>query len=357
MPEETKEAQTNTQVAEVVPETPEVAVPAVADATVTPEVPEAGGAQAPTAEGSQEVGTEATPVAPEENPVPGAKVLAAENSPTEPVAQTKTIKKSREIIRGAEGQDFFKSVSNLLVPIVALVVFVLIVIFVYVPFGSEIKNTIDEKNAVMADVSRNQAKIDSLETLNVSLLDSRLSDVEEIVRDEMNVSDLAAQVESIAIRNALKPSSATVSNTGVGDLVEDDTGQLVTWVPEYASVINGPFSFMGKFADIMAFIEDLRKVSPTILSLSKISVTSITIEEGMDIPMDTGGEPLWNVNLYISGFVSAPIAAVDIEIPIYTIVDQSLLDEITERIAISEPFRSGTRQSGGSDSNDAADEE
>ncbi len=255
------------------------------------------------------------------------------------VSTNGTIKKSRELIKGNEKSNLSQTINNLVVPILAFIVFILIVIFVYLPFGREIKTTMDETKGIKDQIAIDEQKVATLRGIDIETLDNNLRQVSKVVRSEMNVSDLASQVESLALRHALKQTEVNLSNgLNLAEATADTPG-ATSWIPSYSSTISGPFSFTGKFTDITAFLADLRTESPTILSLTNIEVSKSISAEGEN------SEDKWNVDLYITGFISTSVSSVGINDPVNTFIDEELLNDLLARAEDEQTTQQSSQQS------------
>jgi hypothetical protein len=183
--------------------------------------------------------------------------------------------------------------------------------------------TRENTKLLLKDIERNEGKIDTLEGINLSQLDDHLIVASSVVRDVMDVAELASEVERIALEHNLEPQSQSASN--MNDMVVEASTLDTAWVPSYADAISGPFSFKGSFHDLTAFLEDLRNNSKTILSLGSISMMRSQNEE-TDESTD-----LWLINLLVSGYVAEPASETAVADPVRTEIDQDILEQLYRR--------------------------
>ncbi len=238
-----------------------------------------------------------------------------------------SIKKGREIIKVEEKDiKLTTRLADLIVPFASLGVLVLIIVFVFIPFGTEILETRDQTRALADETRRNEAKAATVRSIDVSALDRTLKSVSQVVKDSMDVSELAIEVETLALDNNLSPRKQSVSDTE--DVVSSSSkASNGEWVPSYTSAISGPFSYMGSFDDVTSFLNDLRNNSRTIMSLGAVSLTS-RYDEDLD-------KEVWNVDLLISGYTAEPVQTVSIAEPISATVDETAVQEILLRTSDS----------------------
>jgi len=259
------------------------------------------------------------------------EAVSAESKLAGSVDSTQAVqrRKRREIIKAKEEESFAKKFGRYLIPLMAVLVFILLVVFVYIPFGSDALDTREETKGLLEEMEWNKNKISSLEGLNMNELDRTISDVSEVVRDEMDVAQLAAEVEEIALSNNLDPHELTFSNVGGSEKVQESQIVQGEWAPGFSSSISGPFAFYGEFSDVVHFIDELRNESPTILYIDLINVSRYQPDETGE-EEDEDGE-LWSVDIMIYGYTSFPVASVEIKDSVKVDMDQEVLDRIRER--------------------------
>ncbi len=332
-------------------------------------------------------GTGTQPGAASESPKEGIKGQAGESQP-EPAAQpasesagadagsagggkpdapaipvgappTERAKKKRTIIKASDDQkeSIAKKLNDYIVPLIALFVFVLIIIFVYVPFTNEMLQTREESKLLAEEIERNEKKVADLKSVETSSLVDTLNTVNLVVRDEMNVAELAEQVEDLAFEYNMHPMELTMSDAMAAYAVDPDLIDSQIEIPEHANTISGPFAFYGKFADIVKFIGALRSESPTILSLGAVTVSRYD-------PPATGAETvdsnLWSVELMIIGYLSPEVTDVNVSDPVNIAVDLELLAELENRASgstVDDEYTESDFEDTGDDSGtDGADE-
>lgn len=236
--------------------------------------------------------------------------------------RTASIKQGREIIKAREKDvSLVGRLGNLAVPLLFLGVLVLIIVFVFIPFGTGISETREQTKALREQLAVLEAKRDTLEEIDLSDLEDRLVTVSSVVKDDMDVAELAIEVENMAVSHNLDPLTQNMSNQQ--DLVSQQSEVETGWVPSYAKAISGPFGFSGAFTDVMAFLSELRQESKTIMTLGSLSLSRVQAEGVLT--------DKWNISLVISGYTSPPATTVRVEDRINTNLDDVLFDEVYRR--------------------------
>lgn len=231
-------------------------------------------------------------------------------------------KKRREIIRADEKKvPLTKKLGQYIVPLIALGVFIMIVVLVYIPFGTEAMESLDEVNRLQEDIDQNGSKVKTLEGIDITKLEDDLSVMSFVVKDEMDVAALASDVEQIALDNNLNPKELSLTDvpSAQGGLSKGEG------LPSFTGTINGPFSFYGSFSDITKFLGELRDNSPTILFWDYVDVSRY---HGKD---EGSGKELWSVDIDIYGFTSPPVSEARVIDPVRTTVNQEIWEEIYSR--------------------------
>ncbi|MEA3357009.1 MAG: hypothetical protein U9Q67_01070 [Patescibacteria group bacterium] len=272
----------------------------------------------------QDQGTEQVAKQVESGAAPSPAVKEASTTSESPKPKLK--KRSRDLIRTERKSEGLASkASSWAIPIMVLVALIIIVIVVFIPFGTEIMDTLDEAALVQADVDTRIRKLNQLEEIELRELEGTLDVVESVVRDDMDVAELASEVEKVAVANNLEPKQISMSDES-GVLLEapDETFSISS----VSDTMSGPFAFFGKFSDVTSFLYELRNNSSTILALDAVYLSRYN---PVDEEVLEGDEPMWGADLLISGFTTEPVRETDVKTSIKTSVDDDLIDEITSR--------------------------
>lgn len=241
--------------------------------------------------------------------------------------QSERFKKEREVIKAREvDTSLSKRLGALATPFIFLTILCLIVVFIFIPYSTEVVETRKNTRALLKDIRRNEDKIDILTGIDLTELDRHLEVASTVIRDRMDVTEMAIEVERLALAHNLVPRQQKTSN--MEDVVMQSTTVETEWVPSYADVISGPFDYEGSFADITGFIKDLRNNSKTILSLGRIQMNRITHDEDDLIPNE---QDHWFVSLLVSGYTAKPITSAIVADPVRTDIDSQILQQIYSR--------------------------
>lgn len=217
-------------------------------------------------------------------------------------------------------ESLVKKLRSWVVPIVSILILGVITVFVFIPSGTEAIDTLDEIRSINTQIEKNEEKIEDLESINLSQVKSWLTTVTSVIKDDLEVAELAGEVELIARDNDLETKNVQFSRST----------SPPSDIPGFVEVITGPFSYEGYFTDISNFLEDLRNESSTVLAIRSVSLTkrSSTGETG------TEEEPLWGIDLEIDGFIASQIDSVSLQDPVRVNINEELLNEIEERASI-----------------------
>ncbi|MBN1618696.1 hypothetical protein JW887_05160 [Candidatus Dojkabacteria bacterium] len=255
--------------------------------------------------------------------------------------------KRREIIRSDKKKEgLTKKLGDYLVPILVFIVFMLIVIFVYVPFSQDIIDTRKEIEGIQQKIDQNNDKINALNAVDLTELNSKMNLVNKVVRDEYDVSALAEDVETIAIENNLRSSELSISDY-IMDETDTEAVDLTTGMPGYANSITGPYAYYGLLDDVTNFLKDLRENSPTILTIGYVEMqrySSSPQEQAIS------SQEYWSVEIIISGYTTAPVMDAEIYDPFERLDMFDIITRITKRVE-------NNSGNGGSNDNSNSDEE
>jgi hypothetical protein len=244
-------------------------------------------------------------------------------------------KRTRDLIRTEEDESSLTDkLSDYLVPLIGVMVFGLLIAFVYVPFGTEAMDTRDEIKTLDKQIDWYDNKISTLNSINLNQLNNDINTVEKVVRDEMDVSEMAAQVEEIALYNNLSPSELSFTNKNVQATFKTDSRSErdLAWIPDYTDSISGPFAFYGEFDDITSFLNDLRNESPTALFIDAVNVSKYRSAQKQEEAVEAVEDQLWSVEINIFGYTCPPAKSVKIKDPLEIGGYDDAMKEINERI-------------------------
>lgn len=241
-----------------------------------------------------------------------------------------TAQRQREIIH-ARDQDvkLSKRLGDLVVPLIVIGIIVLIASFILIPYATKITENRKESSLLQAEILKKQAKVRTLEGISAKELEKNLRIVSTVVKDTMNVSALADEIDALSVKNNLIPSEESIANTN-GRLVDYGESESLDWKPQYANSLAGPWGFKGSLEDICKFISDLRLKSSTVLSLGEVSI-SHHVNSGEDLDQEAD---IWTVQLSVKGYTVEPRTQAAIGDPVITKIEKNLLKEISIRSSL-----------------------
>ncbi len=241
----------------------------------------------------------------------------------EPMARKKGNIDSSQVIKSktARKESLSQSLGSWLVPIIAVVVMGLPSVFVLLPAATDALDCLDEIRLINTQIDRNDQKIEALQSLSLTEVNSALQIATSVIKDDLKVAELAGDVEAMASDNSLETQSVQFSSTLVG----------TADIPGFVEVISGPFSYRGEFNDISDFLSDLRTKSPTILA-----IRSVSLDNESKLAVGTEEEPVWSVDLVVDAYTMGKIDTVSIMDSVSSVIDAELMTEIEERASYGE---------------------
>lgn len=251
--------------------------------------------------------------------------------------RTETVKRQREIIHAREEDTKLSArLGELVVPFIVLGILALILSFVLIPSATQIVENRKQAAQLQEQIEKKQAKVSTLEKISIENLERDLLTVSKVIRDDMNVAELANEIDYLAISNHLTPQSEEAANQGGAALPASK--EEIDWKPENADSITGPFSFSGRFEDICSFISDLRLRSSTILSLGAVNVGLKSSPNEANAEKDSSD--VWMVSLSVKGYTVRPRTGVTIDDPVVVVVKEGVMEEIEKRAAYEHSLKS-----------------
>ncbi|MBD3329292.1 type 4a pilus biogenesis protein PilO [Candidatus Dojkabacteria bacterium] len=234
------------------------------------------------------------------------------------------IGKSRDTTAVAQaGKERNFKLGDLVIPILSIGIFLLLVIFVYIPMISDAREMNQEKDEVISNQKQMDKLLEELQSMNSVALKSDYKLFSTMIPTELEVADFAFYVDKLAQEKSLTLNSIRASNA---DIVQEGT--------EFGSVtsVSGPLEYSGSYDDIMSFLKDLQESSPYL-----ITVQNVDIQKKDEFAADT-----WSLEMSVQGFYmkddSASLESMGRELfylPFYNYQqDEDLLAVIRDRGAV-----------------------
>ncbi|MFH1546858.1 MAG: hypothetical protein ABIC57_00045 [bacterium] len=228
---------------------------------------------------------------------------------------------SSQVIKSEPKKEtsLFERLNNWIIPIISLIILVIVSIFVLIPSANDTMDTLDEIRTLEQQIVTYESKIDQLKAININDVNSSLQIASQVIKDDLEVGSLAADVEALARNQDLETKSVSFSSSSQSQIN----------VPGYVKTISGPFSYSGTFKNLSDFIADLRTKSPTIVALREVSMS----KSGST---GTEEEDIWTANFVIDAFTTSKVEAVTLQTAVSSSINQELMNEINERLEYSE---------------------
>lgn len=229
-------------------------------------------------------------------------------------------RKQREInFEAAESHKNTIKIMDLIVPIFALIIFVILTIYVYLPQITDAMKYSEQ----ISTLKQEKRKLDSNlkivrileEDQNQLILDNRVAKM--VVPAKLAVSDFAFDINRLALDRGLNLQSISSSDINAG---ESDEFMYITGV---GKGITGPLKYDGTFEDVVEFLELIKVKSPYLIDSSETKVNRY-----LDI------DDRWSLNISITGYYMVDAADVSVNplgnISLYTTMPE-LMQEMRDR--------------------------
>lgn len=192
------------------------------------------------------------------------------------------IARQREIIKPEEEKKLALKITDLLIPIISLIVLLFMTIFVYIP-------TLQEADAVRAKIEEDKSKIEkinsisqTLKNIDVSQLNSDYELITKMIPYRLEVADFAFYVDELAKQKNLKLLQISASSDKVSaESLKTPAGDLYG--------VNGPLKYEGTYENIVSFFNEINTYSPYLINVSDISMSL----------QDSG---TWSLEMRVTGF-------------------------------------------------------
>lgn len=199
----------------------------------------------------------------------------------------KTIKKTRDFSPDKENVEKNRlTLGDLLIPFLAVVAFLILTVFVYIPQVQSAFTYYDDIDALKNDQSKmekNLAILESLEDGQANLL-LDLAAAESVIPNKLSVSDFTFDVDDLA-----KEHNLVLQSISSSDVTYEDTEEL-QFSTGAVKGITGPLRYEGTFEDITDFLEEIKLGSAYLIETSEINMRRL----------DTSNR--WAVDLAVTGY-------------------------------------------------------
>jgi hypothetical protein len=217
------------------------------------------------------------------------------------------------------------SLSEMIIPITALIMFIILTIFIYIPQVSaafDYKSKITELKEQKELLNDNIAKSEKLNEDSNQVIQN-LNIAQLVISEELAVSDFSFDISDLAIEMGLSLQSLSSSDVAYGNSSEL---QFATGV---VKGITGPMRFEGSFDNIVEFLEHIKLESPYLIDTSETRLRKFAEEFDR-----------WTLDLALTGYymVDNPDIEINTKTPItlYTSLEAELEDLLIRSGAIAQ---------------------
>lgn len=159
------------------------------------------------------------------------------------------------------------NLSDLLIPMISIVMFIVLTIFIYIPQFTKVSDNfaeIDDLKSQQSRLETNAAVIQNLENNDDLALDLAIS--QTVVPDELEVSDFTFYIDDLATSNGLLLEEINSSDISYGE-IEDKV--FPTGV---VKGVTGPLRYRGDFDDITQFLEEIKVEAPFVVDTTDVGL-------------------------------------------------------------------------------------
>jgi len=217
------------------------------------------------------------------------------------------------------------SFSEMIIPITALIMFIILTVFVYVPqvtaafeYKAKIKDLKSEESKIKSNIAL-AAKLN--EDSNKVMQDLNVAQI--VVSDQLAVSDFSFEITDLAIEMGL-----TLQSLSSSDVAYANTNDLV-FTTGIIKGITGPMRYEGSFEDIVEFLEHIKLESPYLIDTSETRLRRFPEEPNR-----------WSLDLALTGYYMVDNENIEVKplipIKLYTSLEIELQDLFARSGAINE---------------------
>lgn len=170
--------------------------------------------------------------------------------------------------------------TDILVPIVAVIVLVVLGIFVFIPM---IKEALAVRNEYV-DVKAKEKQLEQLEialnNLDETTLQADLVNAKNVIPKTLKVSSFIYYIDNLAFEKNLSSEKISAGDIRIGGSEKKEG--------KYILGVSGPLAYSGNLENVLSFLESLYSASPYIISVENISLSESSKK--------------WKVELNVTGY-------------------------------------------------------
>lgn len=170
--------------------------------------------------------------------------------------------------------------TDILVPILAVIVLIMLGIFVFIPM---IKGALAVKSEYR-DIKSKEKQLEQLEialnNIDETTLQADLVNAKDVIPKTLKVSSFIFYIDNLAFEKNLSSEKISAGDIKIGGGDKKET--------KYILGVSGPLAYSGKLENVLSFLESLYSASPYIISVENISLSESSKE--------------WKVELNVTGY-------------------------------------------------------
>lgn len=197
--------------------------------------------------------------------------------------QSRTIEKIEK-----KGKKKELKITDLVIPILGLIIFAILTIFVYIPSVTQAIALREELSELNQDITNMNSLSEKLAGESVVSYENDYSKLNVILPEKLEVAEFAFYVDNLAIKQDLVLDEIRASNTLSQTSTEEDA---------FAGVkVSGPVKYSGRYDDLIEFLDQLQSTSPYLISIENLKLEKST---------DTS-DNAWALEMSISAIYNGP---------------------------------------------------
>lgn len=192
--------------------------------------------------------------------------------------KTQSAKKKQEEMEvlGKKKKQTKLSFSDLIIPIASGTVFIILCFAVLIPMVNSALEYLDEIKVTNEKIEQLEKLDKALKKLDDDELNENVATFRKVIPVKLLVSDLVYYLNDLAVSLSLE----------INELASSDA----------LNSVSGPIGYTGSYENILSFLDNAQNVSPYMLRLENVEVSSRNNE---------GEANTWSVSLQISGYYIA----------------------------------------------------
>lgn len=183
-------------------------------------------------------------------------------------------------------------ISDIIIPILVLVVLVVLGVFVFVPMIQKAISFQSEHRAILEKEKQLTELEQTLNSMDEGILQSDLINAQKVIPNTLKVSSFMYYIDNLASEKGL-----TSSEISAGDIKINTEGE--TSDGNYILGVSGPMAYEGTLTNALDFLNSLYSVSPYIVTIEDLDLEAVN--------------NIWKISLSVTGYY-VPVVATSVDI-------------------------------------------